>query len=475
MSRIRRSALAAAGGIALALLVVLPSVWAPARPPAPAATSPAPNWPYLNATASVGPVVAHHLASPFYAVVLTIVNRSTPVLAALGAYLNSTPITWFRVGGGGEAYDPTTDTDFVPPPGAGSYQPFPVQLWNLSWFRSFCDARAPHCQWLANLPAEENDSALALSWAEWYHATLGAPPTLWQFGNEPEGWTHYGRPLATWTTSDSSTVSPAAYATMVRSYIAAISAVYPADRYVGIEASCACDTGLIQATAAVDGSRLAAMAYHTYPAPTANAAAVGPFLGALAGSSNLPGTSQHFDALLSDACSGCAGLPVEVGEYQAGPFGDRSPLAAAYPGAVFLAASVAQALATNVSMLTVYDSGALYNMSTGTISPEGILYQRILANLTMGADASVSVAPTGMSGVYGIFVTNGTREALLVVNANTTTGDRLTVPAGLYSASAGGDVWSWDPSTTVPVRTAAATLAATYSIPPEGILLVANY
>ena len=455
--------------VAIVVLVALwPSIESAFAPP-----GPAPVW--ENVTLTSGPRVGYHPANPFYAVVFTAANRTTPSLLALGNYLNSTPITWFRYGGGGEGYDPTTQTDYLPPNGGGRFVATPLALWNLTWFKSWCLSRTPHCDWLGYLPAELNLTQAAVHTAEWFHSVLGFAPELWQLGNEPESWAHFGENYTVWSTLDHSSPTPAAYATMEANYIGAVSALYPSDRFVGVEASCAnCDTTLISASAQVGGPSLGGMAYHTYPTLPGGSSSLGQFYGALSGSVNLSSTVAQFSSSISSACPACASVPVELGEYQAGPHGAPSPYASGVPGALFLAASIVQALRLNVSMFTVFDSGSLLNPSTNLPSPEGLLYQRVLENMTMGNDYADSLGGSTVP-AFSVLIENGSRESLLLVNPNVSTGFNLTIPASAFPVGSLGTARTWSNGGAFPTVTAYAALPSDFELPPQSLLLLNNY
>lgn len=430
---------------------------------------------YKSATLLPGALVGHHLASPFYAVVFTDSGLSLAQLQTLGAYFNTTPITWFRFGGGGDAYDPTTNTYYSAPPSGGTYTAHSAIVQNFTWMKAWCYSRTPHCDWLGYLPGQENNTPAALHTATWFH-DLGFVPNLWQFDNEPDKWTHYGENRSVWSTTDNSVPTGMDYATMVKDYIATVSKAFPKDQYVGIEASCACAaTWYINDTAQVDGSKVAAMAYHSYPGIPGGSTSLSQFFGALAAPTNVSGTVTHFRAQLTSQCGSCQNLPIEIGEYQTGPPITHSPFALQYAGAPWLAASVIQALRANVSMFTEFDSTWLVNYTTGAVEPEGTLYQRILENMTMGDDYAVNVSAHGLGGIYSVLVKNGTRQSLLVVNTNTTAAIRLSVGSTIFPLGVLGNEYLWDRNLALPQGSHFASLPGSYVVPAGGILLVNNF
>jgi hypothetical protein len=426
-------------------------------------------------TLTLGSPVGTHLNAPFYGIVFADYGLGPGSAASLGKFFNSTPITVFRLGGALDQYDPTTGTEYVAPSGAGQYVATANPLINFTWFESWCDSRTPHCQWIGSLPAEENNTTAAVHFATWYHDVLGFAPTYWELGNEPDAWSHYGKNLSTWSTTDDSTPTGPAYAAMVHSYISAIRAVFPKDQFIGIQDNCACNPPLVTDTAALNGPNLTAMAYHSYPWANASSTDLPQFYGALQSARNISTTAAHMRALDSANCPSCANLPVELGEYNAGPVPVHSPFATQYPGAPFMAASVIQAIDANVSMFTAFSLGWLYNSSSTVVQPMGVLYQQILANLTMGTDYSVNVKVGTVGGVYALLVKNGSRDALLIVNTNSTHTLTTTLNSLLFPVGALGSEWRWIANQPFPSVTRNTLLPMSYTIGEQGILLLTNY
>lgn len=432
----------------------------------------------VTATFGLAQYTGTHYDAPFYGVVFDDSGFGPRSAAALGLYLNSTPISDFRFSGGLEAYDPTTGINYVAPSsGSGQYTPVAEQLINFTWFKAWCDSKTPHCQWEGELPAEENDSTAALHFANWYHKVLGFAPTWWNFGNEPDVWSHYGINMTQWSTTDAKAPTGTAYATMVHNYIAAIKKVYPSDKFIGMQDNCACNPTLVEPTTLMDGANLSAMAYHSYPWANDSNQSLTQFYGSLESTRNISYTMWHMRTLDTTTCttSACKNLPIQIGEYNAGPVPTHSPFVMQYPGAAFMAASIAQALVQNVSMVMEFTLNWLWNVTNATINPEGLLYQEILSNMTMGQDYNVSVSAGGVGGVNAVLIKNGTRESLLIVDANytkpiSTTLSTLLFPVGLF-----GTEYLWGPSHATPLVMHGITLPFTYFIPKQGILLLTNY
>lgn len=429
----------------------------------------------VSTSLTLGGSAGTHLASPFWGI-NTADDYAPANQQGLGRFLNSTPVSVIRLGGGDDGYDPTTATEYqAPPSGSGAYVAVSEVLDNFTWFKAWCDARTPHCNWMTYLPGEENSTPAAVHVAEYFHNVLHFVPTYWEFGNEPLAWTHYGLNRTKWTTTDASPVSGAAYATMVHNYITAIKALFPSDRYLGLQNSCACDPSLITTLAKVDGPALAGLAYHEYPWVNGSSTSTAQFFGALESVRNIPNTTAHMQAMVSAGCLTCDSIPISIGEYQAGPVPTHSPLAANYSGAPFIAASLIQALTSNVSTFTVFNIGWLFNTSSGAVKPQGYVYQRILDNMTMGTDYSVQVKAPGVGGVFAVLVKNGTRESLLLVNTNVTRSLVLGLTTVLFPVGLLGSYFTYAGHNTAPIAHSGLTLPKSYTVTPGEILLLNNF
>jgi len=430
------------------------------------------------ATATLGAYVGSHGSSPFWAVVFSAAGLGPNSATLLGKYFNSTPFTWFRLGEGGHGYDPTTQTNWVAPSsGSGAYVADHTQMINLTWFKSWCYSRTPHCQWIGALPAEQNNTAAAVHYAKWFHDVINFPPTAWEMGNEPNVWVHFGINASKWSTTDASTPTGIGYATMVHNYIAAVSALYPSDKFIGLESNCACGADLVEKTAAVNGPQLYGMAYHSYPWANDSSNKTSQFMGALLSPTrNLSYTADRMRTLVTTGCPTCTNMRIQVGEYNAGPVPTHSPLAMNYSGAPFMAASVIQALQANVSMFSIYSLSWLYNSSSTQLHAEGILYQQFLKNLTMGSDYMVNVNVPSVGGVYAMLIKSGTHQSLLIVNVNNTKAITLPITTALFAGvGLTGSSWSWDPRYAQPVVQTGILLPTSYTIWSQGILLINNY
>jgi len=415
-----------------------------------------------------------HFGTPFFAVTVQLGGLSTPTLQTLGAYFNSTPITTFRIGGGGEGYDPTTQTYYKAPAAGGTFTANHNEVLNYTWIKSWCYSRVPHCDWLAYLPGEENNTQAALHAAQYFHNVLHFVPTYWEFDNEPNHWTHYGKNRSQWSTSDASTPSALGYAVMVRNYIAAISAVFPSDKFIGVEIGCDCFANYITATARLN-PHVAAMAYHTYPGPKLTASTLNEFYGSLSSRQNLSATTSHFLANIQAQCSQCGNISLQVGEYQTGPPVNHSAYALRYPGAAWITASVVEALETNLSMFTEFDDSWLIDSATGAVLPEGVAYQQILKNLTMGSDTALHLNTSKVGSVYAILIKNGTRQSLLLVNLNTTVTLNLKLTSTIFPIGGAGNEWVWTSLLASPTHVHVTLIGSTFVVAPQEVLLLNNF
>ena len=388
---------------------------------------------------------------------------------SLDAYLNATPFAWFRYGEGADACNASTDQAYD----ANGNVTGACAI-DLTSFRAWCEARQPPCHAIVQLPGENNNSAEDAAIARHIVSTVGFQPDYWTIGNEPLAWTHYGEPWTSWRSTDNSTPTPIAYATDVRSAIASVRAVDPAAKFVGVEAADAGQASLLQAVVEVNGPNLGAIAYHSYPSTGATPQTLAEFFAPLYGSGNLTDSYPAARIHIVGACPSCATLPIFVNEYNAGP-PTGSPYVTSYADAVFLAASLTQALRANVSQLTIFTlQGNQFGLldSNGAMHPSGALFGGLLDHLAVGPVFADGLAPAAY-GLFEVRTTNSTSESLLLVNANTSTAFSVNL-SSVLAPSGPVDLWQSTSAQAGGVRTSPTGLA-TIIVPPLGVALINRF
>jgi hypothetical protein len=393
---------------------------------------------------------------------------------ALGAFLNSTPITWYRVGAGDDACNITLDAAYN-----ASGDAVGACAVNLASFKSWCYSLTPHCHSIVQLPGETNNSGIDSSDVAYIEGTIGLYPDLWAIGNEPSNWEHYGEPWASWQPGDHNEPTPVAYAVDVRNAIAAIRGVDPSARFVGIENS-GPNPSFLQNLTRIDGSLIDWVAYHTYPGGTGGPASptVAGLYALLNGSASIPRTYAGVRNSTDKYCTSCSSLPISIGEYNLGTTNSTwDTFLGEFPGVIFLAASLTQALRANVSDWTYFaldlDPFSLFNVTTNEPTDLGILYDTVFAKTVLG-EVLPEVLHTPATGVWSVEVSNGTREWLLVVSANLTRTVDLDT-AGSFPIGTAGTEISWASNASAPTVSRSSDLPSSYSLPPQSLLLLANY
>jgi hypothetical protein len=306
--------------------------------------------------------------------------------------------------------------------------------------------------------------------------TIGLQPDYFSIGNEPTQWTHYGIPWSHWSAKDHSTPTSLAYAFDVRAAIKAVLVVDPTAKFVGVEAACYCNPTYFTDVGKIDGSLISAVAYHSYPSIGDSQPTLGQFYAPLASSGNLSTSYADVRADLVAGCSTCSHLPIFVNEYNAGPGWSPSNLGGSYANAVFLAASVTEAIQANVSQLTIFNlqtsSTQKYGYSlingAGTVGDNGILFSKFLSHLVSGYIDGSHVATT-IPGIYDVVTRNGSNGSILVVNTNLTHSLALTLGTGFGGTTLGTALY-WSSSSSAPLVLTGP--GGAYTVGAQSMLLV---
>lgn len=415
------------------------------------------------------------VTSPYFWATVPQTTTSTGIKtnAGIGTFLNETPFTTFRYAQGSDSCNITANVVYS---NSGSTTS-PCGI-NIADYKAWCDSRSTPCETLLDLPGENNNSREDASMAAYIVDTLGFQPDYWSIGNEPMLWTHYGIPWTSWSSSDDSVPTPAAYAWDVHAAIAAVKAVDPGARFIGIEADCECSPTWFQDVVRVNGPNISALAYHTYPSTALSTnETLAEFYQPLTSTANITTSYATVRDSILGQCAQCATLPIFVTEYNAGPGWAPSNWGGTYANAVFLAASTVQALITNVSMFMVFNLQTSstttygYSMVNGadTVGPTGLLYSGILSHMVTGTVYAPPL-PSGVPDVWSVLTVHGDHESLLIVNANLTESAGLSI-ASLIPAGAGVSTFSWAPGESAPVS-ATPALPTEVTVPSQGILLL---
>jgi hypothetical protein len=332
---------------------------------------------------------------------------------------------------------------------------------NLSSFAPWCVSVGCHA--ILELPAEIDEPATAADYVAYTVKVLGFQPSYWEIGNEPALWTHFAIPWSQWNSSQDVNATPAEYAQVVRTYDLAILSQDPGAAIIGlggVGTGASEEASWIEATVAVNGPNLSAVAIHVYPAgtpPTASAT-LAQFYANLTGPRSLAMRVPVDRAAILSACFTCTHLKLLVTEFgSASAPGSFSVYASGFPQVPFVAHELVEGLNLGVTgmylrQLETPHGGSWIDSATGATHPLYDLYTLVLPLLgayvvpsfVTPADPSVAVAVTE----------TGANESrtVLVVNANAT--EPVTVHMGAPFANPGaGTLLSWNASTLVPTTT----------------------
>jgi len=382
-----------------------------------------------------------------------------------GVYLNQTPYTDVRYGQGAESCDVVSDSFYQNGAivGAGPY--------SLSALKQWCYPTAPHCQWYVGVPAEIDNPGYVGYEAKWLVDTEEFPPTYWSLGNEPEADTNWNCPRTTWATC-AGTPTARQWAAEVLAYAKAIEAVVPTAKITGLQAVGSYSTFIPTLAASPAAKYLYAIAFHDYPPPSGNGTAA--YLSLLTSRYSAAAEVDEVRARITAANASLANLPIFIGEFNGGPAPIASPLDQEFPDVLLYMGTVVQGLEANFSELDYF---ALANDGYSLVGKD---YTPYPTGTWMEETKGVHYGDTynytisgNVSNIWSIDWLSGTRDTLMVVNANLSNQLSLAVGAN-FPIGASGHTIFWNMTDSNPV-VSSLTLTEYYAIPPGSILLVENY
>ncbi len=432
------------------------------------ATAPV-TYPSLAANLTVNNATTYSVGTGFLGVNL----RADFPMGAQGSAVTATPARLVRWPGGALAdrFDPLAlnGTGLIYGTG-GSPSPAPTTAAD---FVRWCESAG--CRAIVTIPGEVDQPSYAQREVSYFESTLGFRPAYWEVGNEPALWPHWGYPWTDWQPGQNSTPSPLQYAQELAAYISAIRTVDPLTPILGLPGTGTGgigETSWIEATVAVNGPNLSALAIHVYPAGTYSvSASAADLFTSLADSDSLLARVAADENAIRLACSSCriAILADEVGVESSAT---GAPVS--FPWVPFEAVEIAQGVESGVTGMLFWTSQGSYPGSwlSGSGSPQ--LTYGLFETLpsTFPTVAHAITVGTAASGVYAIqFGPDALHPSLVVlVNANVT----YTIDVNLSSVvppGLSGSVLTWSNSTAFPVSHSwnpAST--AEWSLPPDSLL-----
>lgn len=325
---------------------------------------------------------------------------------------------------------------------------------NVSQFVDFARTHGFHS--MLELPAEINNSAVAASDVSYVENTLHFTPDYWEIGYEPSSWTHFNSPWPTWATTQTGNTTPAGFASLVQRYIFAVRTVDFNTPIVALGSGLGVHDSVpwVRALAQVDGPELAAITVHVYPAgagPTGGADLTG-FFSTLHGAHSLSNVLANDSAAIIAGCPTCANLKLFVNEINAATGnGSYTPIMGSFNGTLYLAVEATDGLNEHVENQDWFCYAANYRGAWERPSgaPQSQYY--LFANVTsqLGPELLPS-SLTGPGGLSAVATTNGSRDAILIVNTNTTAGVSLNLSQAGFNSTLPLTETYWDNTTAQP-------------------------
>ncbi len=388
---------------------------------------------------------------------------------------DATPLGYARWPGGAVADGYNFSANVITNVGGSTFSPPQDERMFVSWCRTV------HCQAIFQVPAEINEPTTAAYYVAYTEQTLGFHPAYWEIGNEPGLWQRFGVPWDHWGTTPGQTISPALYAQVVHAYIAAMKAVDPTLRFIGLPGTGlggSGETTWLTDTVQTNGPNLSAVAIHVYPAGRgpANGATLSDFLGTLYGKGTLNHRIPLDRQAVAQACPTCGPIPIFVTEFGSGISGGTyDGYMGAYPQVPYIAASLVQGITLNVTNIDLFSFQAAYpgSLLYGSGGPHPLYW--LYADLLSNFGSIVVPAPNtfGSAGVFSVATLDSSAQhaILFVVNANAT--HPIAFELSGMPLNGSGTIWSWNASTSTPVvQNVVGPLPATWAVPAASLLML---
>ena len=400
--------------------------------------------------------------------------------------LNATPVRVVVWPGGGVA----DRYDILNHSGWSNGTIFSVTNSSEAQFVSWC--REVRCEAILQVPGEVDNASLAQAIVNYTVNSTGLnfTPAYWEVGNEPGRWNNWGLNWSKWNISNNFPITAVQYAWEVRNYTIAMDQAVPGytPKIIGLPGvgkGANGETKWIDATVAVNGPNLSAVAIHVYPYGNNSSPNVTLplFYHALYGPAALPTRIQNDSKAIASACHQCRSLPpLFVTEFNSAGQGTPSGYLNGFANIPYVAAIIAQAMGLNVSNLDYYSLQsvsypAAWMNSANVTGPDYLLYSQIFSRLGNVVHPIQATGGELLDGLIAALTENQTTgtESLLVANANATDDVTLNLTGLALPAGVPAGLWTWNNSSASSGPTEESLPSGSplsLGIPPESIALL---
>ena len=405
------------------------------------------------------------------------VGLNVPASTLLATTFAATPVELVRWPGGA-AGDELNYTTGILTNGTGAVSTATMSLPSfVAWCRSIA------CHALLELPAEIDDPATAAYYVAYTEKTLGFDPALWEVGNEPAIWTHFGIPWSQWNATQNVNATPVVYAHELHTYLSAIHRVDPAAQVLGLPGVGTGGFGeptWIAATIAVNGPNISGIGIHAYPAgaTTLGNPTTSSFFSNVSGAHSLGARLSLDRATIAASDPTNPSLPIAITELGSGNNpGGASPFLQGYDQVVFIASELLTALDLNASQADLTQvqtpQAGQWLDANGSFHPLYTLYREWLPEL--GPTVVPTVATPAVGDLFSTLTTNGSSgpSTLIIDNADPTVPAVMDLSALGFSGTRALDVWTWNSTAPVPLHTTRAVGSSmAWTVPPLGLLML---
>jgi hypothetical protein len=384
--------------------------------------------------------------------------------------LTATPIRYLRYPDGdiGERLDAVNGTIYQ-----YGYANTTSAALNLTGFVSLC--YAIQCQAIVQLPFEIDSPSTGAYEASYLVNLLHFQPAYWELGNEPADWICFGVPWVDWASGcTGQTTSPDAFANETHAYIAAVRAVDPSARFIGLGGTGngdADDPTWIVPLEALNGANLSAISVHTYVDDhilEPDLISTENFLSGLSSPYDLPNVLLAARQAVLVACPMCRTQIFATEMDSVSGFNPLATFLPTYYDGLFFAAEETQGLNSQAANIDPFC------WENGLITASGPEPRYFVESAFLSALGPVQYnASVNVSAAYAAATGGGGDIEVLVANANASSNLNLSLKGSGVDLTGPVSVRTWNPTQATPsVSSESASELTTILLPPASLELL---